>query len=262
MIRYFRLLLLYLRVSIQHDAAYRFDFAVRVLVSLAHLAAELMAVWIIFSNTDSLNGWGVYHTLALLGVYRVMIGTITLVVAPNMRQTMEEIRHGTFDFVLLRPASSQFLASFRKIVLWQLTDILLGMSLAGYATVRLLGTMPPERVGLFLLMVSAAAAIVYSIWLIVATSSFWFTRIANIEMVFWNVFEVGRYPVAVYPPWLRWMLTFVLPMAFVTTFPAQTLVGRLPGAMVWTALVLAPAMVAAASWFWRFGIRRYSGASA
>lgn len=260
--RYLRLMGLFIRLSIQNDAAYRLDFLLRIVVSVMHLTAELMAIWVIFSNTKSLNGWDVWQTLTLLGVYRVMVGTIGLVIAPNMRATMDDIRQGGFDYVLLRPLNSQFHASMRKIVLWRMIDILLGLALAIVATWKVLGRLPIATVAAFILMLGLGVIIVYSIWLIVATSAFWFTRVANIEMIFWNVFEVGRYPVSIYPPWLRWLLTFVLPMAFVTTFPAEAMFGRLSWTPLLLGMVFAPLMLAAATLFWRTGVRRYSGASA
>lgn len=260
--RYLRLILLFARLSIQNDAAYRLDFLVRIVTAILHLGAELVGLWVVFSNTRALNGWGVWETLTLLGVWRVVVGSIRIFVAPNMRQTMEDIRQGTLDYVLLRPLNHQFLASFRRIVVIELFDVALGLSIASFAVFRLLGRVPVERLATFLLMLGAAVMIVYSIWLVLATSAFWFTRLANIEMIFWNVFEVGRYPIAIYPPWLRWMLTFILPVAFITSVPAQSFFGQVQIGPLIAGLILAPAMLIGASLFWRYGVRHYSGASA
>ncbi len=262
MLRHLRLLGTFARVSVQNDAAYRLDFLLKVGFALLHLASELMGVWVIYSNTRALNGWGVWEALTLLGVYRAMVGAIRIFVAPNMRQTMEDIRTGTLDYVLLRPVGSQFLASCRRIVLLEVLDVVLGIGLAAFAAGRLTGRLPIERVALFILMLSLAIMMVYSVWLVLATLSFWFTKVANIEMVFWNVFEVARYPVAIYPPPLRWIFTYAVPVAFITSVPAQSFFGQVPLTAVLTACVLAPATMLAASMFWRYGVRHYSGASA
>ncbi|MBW7904122.1 MAG: ABC-2 family transporter protein [Phycisphaerae bacterium] len=74
-------------------------------------------------------------------------------------------------------------------------------------------------------------------------------------------FEASRYPVDTYRSWVRRALTFLLPLAFITTFPAGVLTGQTRGQAVWAALV-APLTLALASWFWRFGVRHHSGASA
>jgi ABC-2 type transport system permease protein len=55
----------------------------------------------------------------------------------------------------------------------------------------------------------------------------------NILVVFQSMYEAGRWPVSIYPQWLRWSLTVVVPVAFATTVPAQALAGRL----TWQALL-------------------------
>jgi ABC-2 type transport system permease protein len=261
-LRYLRLLWLFARVSVQNDAAYRFDFFLRVVIAILQLGGELIGLWVIFANTPALAGWNVYQVLVLLGVFRVMVGIIAMIIAPNMRLIMDNIREGTLDFVLIKPLNSQFYASFRQVVVWRVTDIILGIALAVIGSVALARAISVGQILLFIAMLAAGAVIIYSFWLILTTLVFWATRIENIEMVFWNVFEAGRYPIDIYRPWVRWGLTFILPLAFLTTFPAGTLVGRTgPGALL-AALVVAPVMLTLATLFWRFGLRHYRGASA
>jgi len=262
MLRHLRLIWLFTRVSVQDDAAYRVDFLAHVLITLLRFGAELLGLWTIFSNTQSLSGWGVFEMLALLGVFRIMSGIIALVIAPNMRLIMEEIRDGKLDYVLIKPINSQFYASFRRVIVWQLADLMLGAILIAVALVKLATSFSPVVMLLFLVMLAAGVTIIYSFWLVLATLAFWLTRITNMEMVFWNVFEAGRYPVDIYRPWVRWGLTFIVPLAFLTTFPAGALVGRTPLPGVVAALVLAGISLLVASAFWRFGTSRYSGASA
>jgi ABC-2 type transport system permease protein len=92
----------------------------------------------------------------------------------------------------------------------------------------------------------AGGLIIYSFWLILATLSFWFVRVENILVIFQSMYEVGRWPVSLYPGWLRYGLTFIVPVAFATTIPAE----------------LAAVLLLVSRGFWRLGLRRYSGTSA
>ncbi len=67
-------------------------------------------------------------------------------------------------------------------------------------------------------------AIVNRLWLILATRSFWFLWVENILVLSRCLYEAGRWPVGIYPPWLRYTLTFLVPVAFATTVPAEPLV--------------------------------------
>jgi ABC-2 type transport system permease protein len=104
--------------------------------------------------------------------------------------------------------------------------------------------------------------IVYSFWLILATLSFWFVRVENILVIFQSMYEAGRWPVSLYPAWLRFALTFLVPIAFATTVPAQALAGRLTWQILLGTVALAVALFVVSRFFWRVGIQRYSGASA
>ncbi len=81
-------------------------------------------------------------------------------------------------------------------------------------------------------------------------------------VVFLAMWEAGRWPVGIYPDWLRYGMTFLVPVAFATTVPAEALAGRLTLESLAGALGLAIVFVAVSRWFWTIGIRQYSGASA
>ena len=141
-------------------------------------------------------------------------------------------------------------------------DILLGLGVLGYALVRLgtqLGVGQAIAFGIALL---AGATIVYSFWMMLATSAFWFVKTENILVIFQSMYQAGRWPVTIYPGWLQAMLTFLVPIAFAVTVPAQALTGRLTPQTLALAVAVAVGLLLAARAFWRFAIRFYSGASA
>jgi ABC-2 type transport system permease protein len=87
-------------------------------------------------------------------------------------------------------------------------------------------------------------------------------RVENILVIFQSMYEAGRWPVGIYPGWLRFTLTFLVPVAFAVTIPAETVSGRLTLDSLAVALGLSVALLVISRWFWRFGLRHYSGASA
>lgn len=87
-------------------------------------------------------------------------------------------------------------------------------------------------------------------------------KVENILNIFQSMYQAGRWPVTIYPPWLRWILTFLIPVAFATTVPASAFTGRIEAGLLLSAIGLAVFLLVAARLFWRYGIRFYSGASA
>ena len=76
---------------------------------------------------------------------------------------------------------------------------------------------------------------IYCFWLVIATCSFWVVNMQHAVDLFDGVFMTGRFPVGIYPSWLRYSVTFLVPIAFAVTVPAEALTARLG----WQTLVFA-----------------------
>jgi ABC-2 type transport system permease protein len=259
--RYLRLLWVFFRVGVMGETAYRDNFFAHLLESVLELASALAGLAVIFSHTTSLGGWKPDELLALVGVYFLMGGVIGLVIQPSMELFTEKVRDGTLDFTLTKPEDSQLLVSIQGVEIWKLTDVALGFAVLVVALVRMGERVGLDQAAIFLAAMRAGGLIVYSFWLFPATSAFWFVRVENILVIFQSVYEAGRWPVSLYPGWLRFALTFLVPVAFATTVPAEALAGRLSRRTLLAAGVFAVALFVVARVFWRIGLRHCSGAS-
>lgn len=252
----------YFRLGALNELQYRANFWINLLQSSLSLISALAGMAVIFYHTDALAGWQPMELLALLGIYFLMSGFISTFVQPSLERFLQDIRQGTFDFVLTKPRDSQLLTSIRRISIWSLMDVLLGAAVLAIALVRLNRGFSFLQLAQFVVVLAAGAVIVYSFWLILATIAFWFVKVENILVVFQSMYQAGRWPVSIYPSGLRILLTFLVPVAFAVTVPAEAIVGRLNWTTLLLSLGLAGAIFAAARAFWRFGVRNYSGASA
>jgi ABC-2 type transport system permease protein len=259
---YLRLFWTFFRLGALNELAYRANFLVQIIQSLLTLGLALGGLAIVFNQTETLAGWQPAELVGLVGVYTLIGGLINLVIRPSMQQFMEDIRLGTLDFTILKPEDAQFLVSIRQFEVWKLLDILLGLGVLGVALVQLGAQVGLGQALAFGLTLLAGAVIVYSFWLILATCSFWFIKTENILVIFQAVYQAGRWPITIYPVWLQTTLTFLVPIAFAVTVPAEALTGRLNGQTLFMTAAVAILFWLAARWFWRFGIRYYSGASA
>ena len=117
--RYLKLFRVFFHTSIQTDMEYRADFFARIVAACLALVTTLGGLSVVFQYTNSIRGWNLAQVVVLLAVYYLLNGLIEMFIAPNMRQIMEQVRQGTLDFVLLKPVSSQFLATFRQVNIWR-----------------------------------------------------------------------------------------------------------------------------------------------
>jgi ABC-2 type transport system permease protein len=260
--RYVRLLWSFFRVSSLREIQYRANFIIQALQSLVGLGTGLAGLGVVFAHTSNLGGWKPPQLLAVLGVYFLVGGLINVVIRPSMQRFMEDVRLGTLDFVLTKPSDAQFLVSVREVQFWKVLDVLMGVGVLMLSAILLAGSVGVVESVLFAVSLLAGGVIVYGFFTILATLTFWVVRADNILVIFLSVYEAGRWPVTIYPSALRYALTFLVPVAFAVTVPAQSLTGHLTGGTLLEAIALAIALSLVSRWFWNFGLRRYTGASA
>src|SRR5512144_94946 len=256
-----KLLSAFLKVNVQMSLAYRADTVVNILLNLMWLGWELLSLGIIFSNTQTIGGWGFGELICLLGVFRLVHTLMMALIWPNTEKFNQSIRDGSMDYTLLQPVNSLFLVTFSRITVWRIWDLVLaavliivGVNMSGEVTT-------PLTVLTFLLLTISGAIIIYSLWIVLIALTFWFTKFDNNVTILQALLDAGRYPVTVYPAWLRILVTFVVPIAVATTVPLQGLRGELTisRSLIFIGIGIASFLVA--SQVWKRGLKQYSGAS-
>lgn len=252
----------FFRVNAMNELQYRANFFVQLFQSAIALATGLAVIGLVFSHTQTLNGWTHAELLAVMGVHIAMGGLIGTLIQPNMVRLTQEIRDGKLDFALTKPADAQLLASLREVRIWRFVDVALGGIVLVFS-LSLLDVQPTLfGVVAFAVTLVLGGLMIYCFWLILTTAAFWIIRIDEIAELFEGIYQSGRWPVGVYPGWLRISLTFLVPIAFAVTVPAEALTSRLTVETLGLAAVFALILAFVTRAWWRFGLRHYSGASA
>ncbi|HEY8407604.1 MAG TPA: ABC-2 family transporter protein [Gaiellaceae bacterium] len=252
----------YLRLGVLNEMQYRANFFVAIVQSLLSVAVSIAVLALVYSHTDELNGWTESQLLVVLGVQILLGGVIHASVQPNMERLTQEVQDGKLDFALTKPVDSQLIISMRELQLWQLVDVLSGAIVIGVGVSRLQTSVGAGHALAFLALLLIGASLLYCFWLFLATGSFWVINMWFLSDLFEGVYQVGRWPIGVYPGWLRYSMTYLVPIGFAVTVPAQAMTHRLHWETVLVAVGFAAVAFLVTRRFLRFGLRRYSGASA
>lgn len=252
----------HVRIGALNELQYRANFWVQLVNSLVALATGLVAIALVYGQTNSLGGWSRPELLAVMGVHILIGGVVRTFIQPNMNRLMEDIREGTLDYALTRPADAQLLVSVRQVSFWNLIDVIIGAGVVAWAVVSLTTTVGPIDIVLFLAALLCGMVIMYCIWLSFTTLSFRLVDIDEAMQMLTGIYEAARWPVTVYPAWLRGVLTFLVPLAFAVTVPAEAVATRLNWVSLPIGFVVTIIAVGVTRFLWRLGIRGYSGASA
>jgi ABC-2 type transport system permease protein len=256
-----KLALTYLRIGVLNEMQYRVNFFIQLLQSFISVATGLIGLSLVFGQVDTLAGWSRPELLAVMGVHLLMGGVIRSVIQPNMERLMDDVRNGTLDFALTKPADAQTLVSVREFRFWQLVDVIVGGVVIGFAFFQLKESLGFLQLLGFLAALIMGGIMLYCVWLMVTTISFWVIRVQDISNLFEGLYAAGRWPVGIYPDWLRTGLTFLVPVAFAVTIPAEALTNRLTSASLLFAFGMTLVFIVLSRGLWRLGLSNYSGAS-
>jgi ABC-2 type transport system permease protein len=201
--RYLRMFRAFASTEFQFEMEYRGNFYLSILEMFLVIGTSIAAVLVMFQHTTTMNGWTLPQMILLLGVYYLIQGGVNLVFSPSFERVMEHVRAGTLDFHLLKPVNTQFLVSTRHLRVVRAADLVLGLAVVIVGLFLVGESVGVAQALLFALSLVFGVMLVYSLLLGLVTLSFWFVRVENLLAIFWAFTEAGRFPVDVYPVWLR-----------------------------------------------------------
>jgi ABC-2 type transport system permease protein len=258
--RYLRLFWLSLRASLATAMAYRLDFMVSGVISLWWMLWTLVPLWVLFGRTESVAGWSLPEALLVVAWFTALRGLLEGLINPSLIALVEGIRTGTLDFVLLKPADSQFLVSTRSFAPFKVFDLVAAGVIIGVSLHRL-GRIPPlANMLIALVLLAAAVTVLYSIFVLAACAAFWVVRLDNLAYLIGSIFDAARWPLQVFRGAWLFVFTFIIPLGVMTTYPAMALLGRLETRTAWFALAVALGFAALSRAGWRRSIGAYTSA--
>ncbi|MTJ22450.1 ABC transporter permease [Dolichospermum sp. UHCC 0352] len=259
MARYLKVLRLFWNAAIAAEMEYRINFIISAFSSLGNLVGSIFGLFLFYRTGYTFTGWSWDAALVVLGIFTLLQGFSSTFLAPNLNRIVRHVQEGTLDFVLLKPIRSQFWLSIHTLSLWGIPDLILGLLIIGYAGRKL--NLGIDKYLLTIFPLACGLVILYSLWFILGATSIWFVKIYNVTEVLRGFLDAGRYPITAYPAAYRFFFTFIVPVTFLTTVSAQSLLGQIQFTWWLGAGFLAIVLFFISTQFWRFALRFYTSAS-
>jgi ABC-2 type transport system permease protein len=259
--RLLRIIGVQLRTSVAQAMAYRANFIVQGLTSVAWLALALLPLVVLFDKRASVAGWSRADALIVMAYFMGLKAVLEGIVTPSLVDLVERIRSGAFDYALLKPIDAQALVSTSHYEPWKIFDLLGAIAVAIYAIGQRGHSPAATDIALGIALFVAGVLAMYSLWIVCAAASFWVVRLDNLIYLLGAIFDTARFPVQIFRGMWRLVFTFIIPVAIMTTFPAMALLGRLDARAALGTLGGAAAMLVISRLVWRAAIRSYTSAS-
>lgn len=259
--RYIRLLWTQIRLSIVLGMQYRWEFLGSGALALFWTAIGIVPLYIAFQSRPSIAGWSMEQAVVVVGFFTALKAILDGAVNPSLIFVVTQIRQGTLDFTLMKPADAQFLVSTAKFEVWRILDLGTAIALIAWAFARMGKTPDALHVALSIALSASGALVLYSVWILVISAAFWVVRLDNLAFLFNSLIDFARWPVSVFKGFWRVLFTFVFPLALMTTYPAQAMLGSLSAQTALFSFAGAFAFALFARLTWTRAIGHYTSAS-
>lgn len=259
--RELRIWVLLLKQSFIRDLEYRGAMILGVIGGLAWIVINLVTLELIFSQTDSLAGWGKTEAFLLFGTYRLIDSLYAMFVEPNLYNLIALVHTGDLDLFLTKPLPARFYLSVRRWRFFGTPDLLVSLLIIFYSGNRLGLGLNLIKMPLFLLVIFSALVISVSIGTVVASLIFWFQGTKNLYDIYESLLVAARVPVDVFRSPLRQVFTLIIPLAFLGTFPAQVFRDINALRLTGWAVLMAGLLLFVSQLVWNRALRVYTSAS-
>lgn len=256
--RYAKLYIFFLMQRLKILLAHPANLLLGMLAQIAIQIAGVLAVWVVMSQVPDLNGWSLAEVLLIYGLMTVarslslMFSSGLLLIGPDF------IRNGRFDCFLTRPIDPLFHLLADRFNHEGLGEFALGAVLVIQASQSLGIDWTPLKLAVLVVGVLSGGLIFIAINLITAVSAFW---IINSFRLTWAVSEphyFAKYPLTIYPRTVGIVLTWLLPFALASYYPASYILDRDSGSLAWVGLPVAAGLLFLGYRLWQFGLRHYT----
>ncbi len=212
----------------------------------------------LLKGTKSLAGYNLNQTLLFFFTFN-LIDTISQFLFREVYRFRPLIISGGFDLVLSKPVSALFRSLMGGADVIDLITII-PLSLATFYIAHLLNPSIWQSVYYLLLLINglviASAFHIFVLGLGIVT-----LEIDHTIMIYRDLFALGRFPIDIYKEPLRGIITFLIPVGIMVSFPAKAIMGLMtPMGVLWS-LAFGGLILFLSFKFWNFALKRYTSAS-
>ncbi|EHI70130.1 ABC transporter permease [Streptococcus ictaluri] len=250
---------IFIKQYLKQIMEYKVDFFVGVLGVFLTQGLNLLFLKVLFQHIPSLEGW-TFEQIAFIYGFSLIPKGIDHLFFDNLWAIGQRlVRRGDFDKYLTRPLNPLFHVLVETFQVDALGELLVAVLLlvSTYSSVE----WTYLKVFLFLVTIPFATLIYTSLKIATASIAFWTKQSGAVTYIFYMFNDFAKYPMSIYHPILRWVISFMIPFAFTAYYPAayflkgQGLLFNIGGLVLVSLLFLGLSLK-----IWHLGIDAYESA--
>jgi ABC-2 type transport system permease protein len=258
--KYLSILYAFFKTSLITDLEYRVNLVTRFLSDILWYTGQLMTFEVLFLHMNTIGGWGAPQMRVFLGLLFLVDALYMMFWHEGLSSMTEAVRKGDLDFLLIRPANSQFIITSQKIATAYIGNLTLSIVWFFWACSQIEDFNWLKLIWL-LIMIPAALTVIYTVRFFLSASSILFTRADFLQFMWYTIFRLGHRPDSIYSGLMRYVILFIIPVGMVASVPARVLLEPIDWRLILWALAIIPTGALLTHKYWQFCLSRYTSAS-
>jgi ABC-2 type transport system permease protein len=212
---------------------------------------------LIYNSGASFPGWSFYEVLLVQSIFTLSLGLAWILFSNVLWSTMQYIREGSYEVVLLRPVNPLFFLIATNFDTGSFGLLIGGGVMFGIAITHT-GISSPAAVVQFLVLFAAGFAVMTGFQMIMAATSFKWVGNSRLPDILDSIISFGKYPVSIFPRAVKTMASFIIPVGMIGFYPASALLGRLEP-LVLVSVVPCVLFMLFGIWLYHYMVKLYEG---
>lgn len=257
-VRYFRIYRIFLAQHLKKIVEYRADFIIGLFGFILAQVGGVIFIGLLFQAIPELNGWSLDQMLFIYGFAQLPRGLDHLLTDNLWMLAGRIVRTGQFDRYLLRPIPPLFHLIAEIFQTDAIGELLVGVTLMIYASAKLQLRFGALDWALLVISIIAGTVIYFSVKLATASIALWTKRSQPIVFAVYTISDFAKYPIGIYPKWIRILISYIVPFAFTAFIPASYFLTQKAALYcVGGTVGIAAALLAVGMFVWKKGLRAY-----
>ncbi len=257
--RYLKLWYLYSIYSTQIGLQSRFGALLFMIGKLMRFGIFLFFIFILSSSVEEISGYTFWEMMLIFATFN-LIDVTSQFLFREVYRFRNYLIDGTVDYYLIRPVKPVFRLLLGGSDILDIPLIIISIFLL-FISIYKIGNVSINGILLYFILLINGFIITLAFHVIVIAVGFLSTEVDNLLWLYGDLTEMGRIPIDLYKKPLSSILTFIIPIGVMITFPAQAAFGSLLPRLVFISFLIGFIFLLISAIFWRFSIRKYSSAS-
>jgi len=247
-----------IKTAMARAVTYRLNFLLSLIITIGYNALFPLVSVLIYRAGASFPGWNFYEVLLMQSIFILSQGIASIMFSNVLWTTLQHIREGSFEIVLLKPMNPLFFLVSTNFDAESIGLIIGGGVLFAFSLTQI-EIVSIAAIPAFLLLFASGFAVMAGINLIMAATSFKWVGNSRIPEIFNSILAFGQYPLTIFPKAIKGIATFLIPVGMIGFYPANALLGRLDPQNL-TAVIPCVMFMLFGIWIYQFMVRMYEGA--